>query len=107
MADRPRATISWLLVASSALLLALVLYLLFAAYLPTKKRIVQLETELRDLYTREAQLQTRMARETDRAAARDQQLAAFTKEREALTKRVDELEKELAAAKKPPARRAR
>ena len=67
MADRPRATISWLLVASSALLLALVLYLLFVAYLPAKKRIVQLEAELRDLYTREAQLQTRMARETDRA----------------------------------------
>ncbi len=107
MADRPRATISWLLVASSVLLLALVLYLLFAAYLPTKKRIVQLETELRDLYTREAQLQTRMVRETDRAAARDQQLAAFTKEREALTKRVDELERELAAAKKPATRRAR
>jgi septal ring factor EnvC (AmiA/AmiB activator) len=105
VADRPRATIPWLLVASSVLLVAIVLYLLFAAYLPTKKRIVRLETELRDLYAREAQLETRLAKDAERATQREQQLSAFTAERDALAKRVEELEKELAAAKRPAPRR--
>jgi septal ring factor EnvC (AmiA/AmiB activator) len=100
VADRPRATISWSIVAASALLVAIVLYLLFAAYLPAKKRIVRLEAELRELYTREAQLQTRVARDAEHTGVRDQQLAAFTAERDKLAKRVDELERELEAAKK-------
>ena len=105
MVDRPRATIPWMLVIASVLLLVIVLYMLFGAYLPTKKRITGLEGELRDLYAREAQIQTKLARETERSAQREQQLAAFTAERDALAKRVEELEREVAALKKPARRR--
>ena len=95
----------WLLVTASALLLAIVLYLLFSAYLPAKRRVARLEAELREVYTREAQLQTRLNREEQRGAQREQQLAAFTAERQALSRRVDELEKEIAAAKSARRRR--
>jgi septal ring factor EnvC (AmiA/AmiB activator) len=101
--DQPRATIPWVLVAASGLLVALVAYLLFGAYLPTKKRIARLEAELKDVYGREAQLQTRIAKDAEKGSQREQQLSAFTVERDALAKRVDELEKEI-AARKPPAR---
>jgi type II secretory pathway component PulM len=104
VADRPRATVSWMLAASSALLLVIVLYLLFGAYLPTKKRITRLEVELKDVYAREAQLQTRAAKEAEKSKQGDQQVTALTAEREALTKKVEELEKELAAARKGGAR---
>lgn len=106
VADRARRTLPWLLVAASVLLVVTVLFLLFAAYLPAKKRLVRLEAELRDVYAREAQLQTRLARDAERGKVREQQLAAFTAEREALAKRVEELEREVAAARRG-ARRAR
>ncbi|MBI1735213.1 MAG: hypothetical protein HYR51_08570 [Candidatus Rokubacteria bacterium] len=105
MADRPRATIPWLLVAASVLLVAIVLYVLFGVYLPTQQRLVQIEAELREVYAREAQLLARLERDTRHGTVRDQQLAAFTAERDALAKRVEELERELEAAKR--ARRAR
>lgn len=105
MADRARATIPWLLVAASVLLVAIVLYLLFGAYLPTQQRLVQIEAELREVYAREAQLLTRLERDTRQGTVRDQQLAAFTAERDALARRVEELERELEAAKRAPRRR--
>ena len=89
-----------MLVASSVMLLVIVLYLLFAAYLPTKKHITRLEAELKDVYAREAQLQTRAARDAEKNAQRAQQSAAFTAERDALGRRVEELERELSALKK-------
>lgn len=100
VADRPRGTLPWLLIAASTLLVVIVLYLFFGAYLPAKKRVVGLESELRDMYAREAQLQTRLTRDTERGKVRDQQLAAFTAERDALARRVEELERELAAARR-------
>ena len=105
MVDPPRGAIPWLLVIASVLLLVIVLYLLFGAYLPTKNRIARLEAELRDVYTREAQIQTRLARETERGAQREQRLAAFTAERDALAKKVDQLEREIASLKQPARRR--
>src|SRR5712692_9264816 len=104
--DRPRSTIPWLLVAASALLVVIVFYLLFAAYLPTKKRVARLEAELRDTYTREAQLQTKLSQQEQKQSVREQEIAAFTAERAALARRLEELEQELAATKgpkKPPA----
>jgi septal ring factor EnvC (AmiA/AmiB activator) len=105
VADRPRATIPWLLVAASVLLVAIVLYLLFGAYLPTQQRLARIEAELQEVYAREAQLLTRLERDTRHGAVRDQQLAAFTAERDALAKRVEELERELEAARRAPRRR--
>lgn len=101
MRERPRSPLPWTLVVASLLLVGIVLYLLFSAYLPAKQRIARLESELRDVYAREAQLQTRLAKEEQGKAARDQQLAAYTAERDALARRLEELEKELAAVKAP------
>jgi septal ring factor EnvC (AmiA/AmiB activator) len=86
-----------MLVASSGLLLALVLYVLFGGWLPARQRTVRLETELREVYGREAALQARLAQQEHAAALRDQQLAVLRAEREALARRVSELERELAA----------
>jgi septal ring factor EnvC (AmiA/AmiB activator) len=91
----------WMLVAASGLLVVIVVYLLFGAYVPTKQRITRLEAELKDVYAREAHLQTRIAKDADKNSQRDQQLAAFTVERDALAKRVEELEREIAARKGP------
>ena len=43
VADRPRPQLPWLLVAASVLLLVIVLYLFFGAYLPAKQRLARLE----------------------------------------------------------------
>jgi septal ring factor EnvC (AmiA/AmiB activator) len=89
----------WTLVAASALLLGLVLYLLFGLYLPATKHVLRLEAELRDVYAREAALQSRLTQQDQTHSVREQQLAAYTAEREALSRKVEELEKELAALK--------
>ncbi len=99
MVDRSGLRTPWTLVAASVLLLGLVLYLLFAAYIPATRRIARLETELREVYAREAQLQSRLTQQEQQHAVREQQLAAFAAERDALSKRLEELEKELSAAK--------
>jgi Tfp pilus assembly protein PilN len=96
--DGPRATFPWLLVAASLLLALLLGYTLFAAYLPAKQRIANLERELKDLYAREAELQTKVTQNEQRGAARDQQLAAATAEREAMARRLEDLERQLAAS---------
>lgn len=87
-----------MLVASSLLLLVLLLYVMFVSYLPTKRRLVSLETELKESYARESALQTRIAQQEHRSSQRDQQLNALRVERDALNRRVDELEKQLAGA---------
>jgi len=98
VADRARAPLPWVLVAASVLLLAIVLYLFFGAYLPAKQRMARLEAELKQVYAREAQLQTRQAQQEKTQQLREQQVTAIAAERDALAKRIEELEKQLAAA---------
>jgi type II secretory pathway component PulM len=95
MMDRPRGRLPWLLVAGSALLALLLFYVLFAAYLPAKQRIVRLEAELKDVYAREAALQNKLAQQDHRYALRDQQMNALVAEREALARRLEDLQREL------------
>jgi septal ring factor EnvC (AmiA/AmiB activator) len=87
-----------MLVASSVVLLALLLYVMFVSYLPAKQRLSGLETELKEVYAREAALQTRLAQQEQRSSQRDQQLNALRAEREALSRRLEELEKQLGGA---------
>ena len=94
----------WLLVAGSALLALILLYLLFAAYLPAKQRIASLEAELKDLYVREAALQNQMAQQERRHALRDQQMTALVAEREALARRLEDVQRELAGRRPPRSR---
>jgi len=91
-----------MLVASSVLFLVLLLYVMFANYLPAKQRLVHLESELKEVYAREAALQTRLTQQDQRAS---QQLNVLRAEREALARRVEELEKQLGVA--PSAQRRR
>jgi len=86
-----------MLVAASALLLLITLYLFFGAYLPAKQRLARLELELKQLYAREAQLQTKLAQQDKLYALRLQQVTALSTERDALARRLEDLEKELAA----------
>jgi hypothetical protein len=99
VAEPGRPTLPWTLVAASVLLVVIVVYLLFGAYLPSKGRVVSLEAELRDVYAREGELQTRLQRAELNGSLREQQLAAFAAERAALGKRVEQLEGELARLK--------
>ena len=99
VADRSRPQLPWLLVVASVLLLAVVLYLFFGAYLPAKQRLARIEAELKQVYSRETQLQTKLAQQEKAYALREQQGTALTAERDALAKRIEELEKELAAAR--------
>ena len=101
---RPRVRLPWLLVAGSALLLLVVLYLLFGAYLPAKGRIAGLEAELKELYAREAALQNSLAQQERRHALRDQQLQALVAEREALARRLEEVQRELSGRRPAPKR---
>ena len=48
MADLPRLKTPWLLVAAAVLLLALLLYVMFAGWLPAKHQVTRLEAELKD-----------------------------------------------------------
>jgi septal ring factor EnvC (AmiA/AmiB activator) len=97
--DRPRPQLPWLLVAAGVLLLVIVLYLFFGAYLPAKQQLARLDAELKQVYGREAQLQTRLVQQEKAHALREQQGTALTAERDALARRIEELEKELAAAR--------
>lgn len=85
-----------MLVVASVLLLVIVLYLFFGAYLPAKQRVARLEAELKDVYGREALLQSRVEQQQKSHALREQQGTALSAERDALARRIDELEKELA-----------
>jgi septal ring factor EnvC (AmiA/AmiB activator) len=96
VADQPRSSLPWMLVAASVLLLLITLYLFFAAYLPAKQRLARLELELKQIYAREAQLLTKLAQQDKLHALRQQQVTALSTEREALARRIEEMEKELA-----------
>jgi septal ring factor EnvC (AmiA/AmiB activator) len=99
VADPPRASLPWLLVAASVLLLVIVLYLFFGAYLPAKQRLGRLEAELQQVYAREMALQSQLDQQKKAHAMREQQSTALAGERDALARRIDELEKELAATR--------
>ncbi len=92
-----RAGLPWMVVASSLLLLGLLLYVMFGSYLPAKQLLTALEAELREVYAREAALQTKLELQDRRSDLRDQQLAALRAERESLARRIVELERELSA----------
>ena len=89
--------VPWLLVAGSAMLALLLLYLFFAAYLPAKQTIARLEAEIKDVYAREAALQTQLAQQEQRQGAREQALVA---ERDALRGRLETLQRELSSRRK-------
>ena len=95
--DQPRPPLPWMLVVASVLLLAITLYVFFAAYLPAKQRLARLEAELKQVYAREAQLETKLAQQDKLGALRQQQTTALTTERDALARRIEDLEKELTA----------
>lgn len=86
--------------AASLLLFALLLYVLFGSYLPAKQRIAGLESELKEVYAREAALQNRLAQQ-DQRGGRDQQVSSLRAERDALARRIQDLERELTAARRP------
>ena len=100
-----RVRLPWLIVAGSGLLAVLLLYVLFGAYLPARQRVASLETELKEVYAREAALQTKLAQEEQRQGLRDQRVTTLVTEREALVRRLEELQRELAAARSPARRR--
>lgn len=99
VADAPSAKIPWLLVAANVLLLALLLYVIFVGWLPAKHQVSRLESELKDVYAREAALQTRLAQQEQRGALREQQLNTLRGERDTLARRIEELERELTTAR--------
>lgn len=90
-----RSRFPWLLVAASVLFAALFAYVLFAGYLPAKRRLASLDRELREVYRREAELQTRLAQEQQRSQVRERQLSALAAERQALRERLGLLERQL------------
>jgi hypothetical protein len=81
MRDLTSSRIPWLLVAGSALLAALLAYVLFAGYLPAKRHVERLDAELKEVYAREAALQGRVAELEERVAQRDKQIAALQAQR--------------------------
>jgi cell division protein FtsB len=100
VANVTRAKLPWTLVAASLLLFALLLYVMLAGYLPAKQRIAGLESELKEVYAREAALQNRLATQDSRGG-RDQQVSALRAERDALARRIQDLERELTAVRRP------
>lgn len=94
VSERVRRTIPWMLVAGSAILFVLVLYVIFGAYLPTKQRVALLEAELKQVYRREADLQTKLAQQDQRTGQREK---ALTAERDELARRLAELQSQLPA----------
>jgi type II secretory pathway component PulM len=100
--DRSRARLPWLVVAGSAILAFLFLYVLFAAYMPAKQRVARLEAELKEVYAREAALQTKAVQQEGRMALRDQQLKDLAAQRDALARQLEEARRTLS---RPAARR--
>jgi predicted Holliday junction resolvase-like endonuclease len=87
----------WLLVAGSLLLVVLIVYVVFGAYVPTKQRVALLEAELKQVYHREAELQTKLLQEEQASALREKALAT---ERDELVRRADDLQRQLAAIRR-------
>jgi type II secretory pathway component PulM len=84
-----------MVVAASVLLVLVLLYTLFFAYLPARQRLARLEAELKDVAAHEAELQTRLDAQEQRSAARERQFRTLTTERDALARRLEDLEREL------------
>ena len=91
----------WAIVAGSALLLVLLFYTLFGGYVPAKRRVADLELELRQLHAREAELQAKAAQNEQRQTVRERELIAVSAERDALARRLEELEHQLTTARTP------
>jgi septal ring factor EnvC (AmiA/AmiB activator) len=104
VADRVRAAVPWLLIAASAVLAVLVLYVVFAGFLPAKERAEGLEAELRALYGQEAKLHERLAQMEQQQIQREAQLRALRAERDELARRVAELEQRLGVGRRGPPR---
>jgi septal ring factor EnvC (AmiA/AmiB activator) len=97
--------VPWLLVAASAVLAALLLSVVFAAYLPATQHIARLEAELKEVYGREAALQNRLAQQEQAQALREQQLKRVIAERDALQRRVEATRREAPPTRAPARRR--
>jgi hypothetical protein len=93
VADRVRAAVPWFLVAASVLFAALMLYVLFAGFLPAKHRAARLEAELMGLYGQEARLHEKLAQMGQHQVQREQEIQALRAERDELARRVSELER--------------
>lgn len=96
-----RAAVPWFLVAASVLFAALLLYVLFAGFLPAKHRARHLEAELKALYAQEARLHERLARIEQHQAEREQHVETLRAERDELARRVEQLERRLGAMRPP------
>ena len=103
VADRVRAAVPWFLVAASVLFAALMLYVLFAGFLPAKHRARHLEAELKTLYAQEARLHEKLAQIEQHQAQRELHVKTLRAERDALARRVEQLERRLAAGRRPTA----
>jgi septal ring factor EnvC (AmiA/AmiB activator) len=101
MADVPAARLPWTIVAASVLSLGLLFYTLFGGYVPAKRRVADLELELRQLHAREAELQAKAAQNEQRQTVRERELIAVSAERDALARRLEELEHQLTTARTP------
>ena len=111
VADRVRAAVPWFLVAASVLFAALMLYVLFAGFLPAKHRARHLEAELKTLYAQEARLHEKLAQIDQHQAQREQHVKTLRAETAngvrhiVLARRVEQLERRLAAGRRPTAPR--
>jgi septal ring factor EnvC (AmiA/AmiB activator) len=85
----------WMLIAAALVLLITLAYVLVGAYLPSRQRMAGLETELKDVYQKEAELQTQLAHALQKSTVLQQQVTALAAERDALLRRTRELEEEL------------
>ena len=101
MADRARTAVPWFLVAASVLFASLMLYVLFAGFLPAKHRARHLEAELKALYAQEARLHEKLAQIEQHQAAREQHVESLRAERDGLARRVEQLERRLAGSARP------
>jgi len=99
VADEPRRKKPWLIIVAGFFLAGLLAYALFAGWIPAKHRMLRLESEMKEVYAREAVLQTKLAQQEQRSVLRDQELDALRSERDALARRIEELERELATAR--------
>jgi Tfp pilus assembly protein PilN len=99
--DRVRAAVPWFLVAASVLFAALMLYVLFAGFLPAQHRALRLEAELKALYVQEAQLHEKLAQIEQHQAQREQHVQSLRAERDELVRRVEQLERRLGDARPP------
>ncbi len=98
--DAPPARRPWLLIGASLVLAALLAYVLFGAYIPSRQHMAGLEREIKEVYQKEVELQTQLAQALQRQTMLQQQVTALTAERDALARRAEELDQQLVALRK-------